>query len=238
MCGDLYLIIDFLLTGRLVLSNLVTEFSQDKFVIDIEAKESNNHHRVRATVNLWIYEPSQLIKLVVNMPPMQVVREKRSIVKALKNVTQDIVVLDDIRYHISPEDGLRRDMTDMYIHVVNPQDNLITPPEEVLEVVDANYDILAKVYIDAGIQKIVPVASTKENKLGFSETLDPNLAALIALLIFLFLGAILFSIICCCIKNWTFAAAAAKASKNQKVPPGNLKMKICKNLKLHRLAHL
>ena len=54
-------------------------------------------YRTRATVNLWVYEPTQLIKLVVAMPPMQVVKEQKYIVKALKNVTQDIVVLDAIK---------------------------------------------------------------------------------------------------------------------------------------------
>ena len=88
------------ISGKLKLSNLVTEFTQDKFVIEIEAKESNTQHRTRATVNLWVYEPDQLIKLVVAMPPMQVVREQKSIIKALKNVTQDIVVLDAIKYVI------------------------------------------------------------------------------------------------------------------------------------------
>ena len=115
-------------------------------------------------------------------------------------------------------------MTDMYVHVVNEDNNIITPPEEVLEVVDANYDTLAKVYNDAGIQKIVPAATIETSSPGFIEYLDPNLAALIALLIVLFIGAVLFSILCCCIKNWAFAAAAAKASKPQKIPPGKGKV--------------
>ena len=151
------------------------------------------------------------------MPPMQVNREKRSIVTALKNVTQKTVVLDEIKYHISPEGSQRRDMTDMYIHVVD-RDNNIIEPNEVVEVVDSNYDTLSKVYIDAGIQKIIP-ASTTEESTSFMESLDPNLAALIALLIVLFIGVILFSILCCCIKNWAIASAAAKATK-PKLPPG------------------
>ena len=119
----------------------IAEFTQDKFVIDIEASEPASHHRTKAKVHLWIYEPKQLIKLVVNMPPMQVNREKRSIVTALKNVTQKTVVLDEIKYHISPEGSQRRDMTDMYIHVVD-RDNNIIEPNEVVEVVDSNYDTL------------------------------------------------------------------------------------------------
>ena len=207
-------------SGRLILSSLVAEFTQDKFVIEIEAKESKSNHRTKATVNLWVYEPDQLVRLIVDMPPMQVNREKRSILNALRNVTRDTVVLDDIRYHISDTEGLRRDMTDMYVHVVDPGNNIVAP-DDVVDIVDANYDTLAKVYTDAGIQKIIPVASTEETT-KLSDYLDANLSALIALLIVLFLGVILFSILCCCIKNYNFAAATAKASKPIKMPPGSI----------------
>merc|ERR1719492_403989 len=117
---------------------------------------------------------------------------------------------------ISVRKGVKDEMTDMYIHVVD-RDNNIIEPNEVVEVVDSNYDTLSKVYIDAGIQKIIP-ASTTEETTSFMESLDPNLAALIALLIVLFIGVILFSILCCCIKNWAIASAAAKATK-PKLPP-------------------
>ena len=66
-------------------------------ILCIELNFCFSLHRTRATVNLWVYEPTQLIKLVVAMPPMQVVKEQKYIVKALKNVTQDIVVLDAIK---------------------------------------------------------------------------------------------------------------------------------------------
>ena len=208
-------------SGRLILSSLVAEFTQDKFVIEIEAKESKSNHRTKATVNLWIYEPDQLVRLIVDMPPMQVNREKRSILNALRNVTRDTVVLDDIRYHISDTEGLRRDMTDMYVHVVDPGNNIVAP-DDVVDIVDANYDTLAKVYTDAGIQKIIPVAST-EKTTKLSDYLDANLSALIALLVTLFFGVILFSILCCCMKNYNFAAATAKASKPTKMPPGKIR---------------
>ena len=35
-------------------------------------------------------------------------------------MTEDLVVIDDIRYHVSATEGLRRDMSDMYVHVVDP----------------------------------------------------------------------------------------------------------------------
>jgi hypothetical protein len=108
----------------------------------------------------------------------------------------------------------------MYIHVVDRRKNEIIPPEDILKVVDDNIDTLSKVYSDAGIQKIIPAASSEEITRGFGENIDPNLAALIALLITLFIGVILFSILCCCIRNWAIAQASAKASKPQRLAPG------------------
>ena len=43
-----------------------------------------------------------------------------------------------------------------------------------------------------------------------------NLAALIALLLVLFLGVVMFSLMCCCVKSWVFAASAS-SNKPQKL---------------------
>ena len=51
-----------------------------RFEIDIEAKESGSAHRARARIYLWVYEPVQQLKLVVNKDPMQVNREKQNII--------------------------------------------------------------------------------------------------------------------------------------------------------------
>ena len=83
--------------GRLVLSSLMTNFNQDQFVLEIVAQETSSNHRAEATVHLWIYEPEQLIKLVIDRPPMAVNTNKAGIVAELKNVTEEIVVVDDIR---------------------------------------------------------------------------------------------------------------------------------------------
>ena len=41
-----------------------------RFEIDIEAKESRSSHRAKATVNLWVFEPAQQIKMIINKDPM------------------------------------------------------------------------------------------------------------------------------------------------------------------------
>ena len=201
--------------GRLLLGSLMAEFNQDKFVLDIEAVESGSNHRANAKVNVWIYEPEQLIKLVIAKPPMSVHKNKTKIISELRNVTKQIVVVDDIRYHIDNQVGLKRDMTDMYVHVVNEGSNTIIEPQHVLETVDANVDHLSLYYEQAGIKKIILAEESKEEESEF----DANLAALIALLLVLFVGVVMFSMMCCCMKSWIFAASTSNKPQKLKQEP-------------------
>merc|ERR1719195_1728498 len=206
--------------GRIVLDSLVAEFNQQRFEIDIEAKESRSSHRARASVYLWVYEPAQQLKLVINKDPMMVNMEQQNIVARLNNVTEKVVVIDDIKYHVNSASGLRRDMTDMYIHVVDDITNEIMHPEEVLKIIDANYDYLANYTEKIGIHQVIP-AQVENEEVEF----DSNLAALIALAIVLFVGFITFFVVMCCLKYW-FLSANIRPMKLQESPrpvkPGSM----------------
>ena len=207
--------------GRIVLDSLVAEFNQQRFEIDIEAKESRSSHRARASVYLWVYEPAQQLKLVINKDPMMVNMEQQNIVARLNNVTEKVVVIDDIKYHVNSASGLRRDMTDMYIHVVDDITNEIMHPEEVLKIIDANYDYLANYTEKIGIHQVVLAQEVKNEDAGF----DSNLAALIALAIVLFVGFITFFVVMCCLKYW-FLSPNIRPMKLQESPrpvkPGSM----------------
>ena len=139
-------------------------------------------------------------------------KEKENIIMELKKVTDKVVVIDDIRYHVNSASGLRRDMTDMFIHVVDSSTNQIMPPEEVVKIIDANYDHLAAYYDEMGINQVIP-AQVKTEEVGF----DSNLAALIALAIVLFIGFITFFVVMCCLKYW-FLSANIRPMKLQESP--------------------
>ena len=169
-----------------------------------------------------MYEPAQQLKLVINKTPMEVNREKETIIAQLSNVTQKIVVIDDIKYHVNTAAGLRRDMTDMYIHVVDDASAEIMKPEEVLRVIDANYDYLANYTESIGIHQVIPAIAVKnQDQVEF----DSNLAALIALAIVLFVGFITFFVVMCCLKYW-FLSANIRPMKLQESPrpvkPGSM----------------
>ena len=194
-----------------------------RFEINIEAREHSSGHIAKATVYLWIFEPEQQIKLVINQNPMAVDRNKEDIVRKLRNnVTEDVIVIDDIRYHVSPSDGLRRDMTDMYIHVVDPDTFTISDPDTFVKAVDANYDNLAVYYEDFGIHMIVP-AELKTEETVF----DTNLVALVALLIVLFIGLVTFAVVTCCLRYWVLSAANRPQKLSSESPRlGGMKVNI------------
>jgi len=183
--------------SRLLLDALMAEYNQQRFEINIEAREHTSGHIARATVFLWVYEPDQQIKLVVNKDPLSVKADKDDIVRELRNVTEDLVVIDTIRYHVSATDGLRRNMSDMYVHVVDPTTKQIKDPSTFVRAVDAKYDYLANYYKKVGIHMVVP-AEVKSEEVVF----DANLSALIALIGVLFIGIVTFAVVTCCLRYW------------------------------------
>ena len=185
-----------------------------RFEINIEAREHSSGHIAKATVFLWIFEPEQQIKLVINQDPIAVDTNKEDIVRKLRNnVTENIIVIDDIRYHVSPSDGLRRGMTDMYIHVVDPDTFTIADPDTFVKAVDSNYDNLATYYDNFGIHMIVP-AAVKTEEVVF----DASLVALVALLIVLFIGLVTFAVVTCCLRYWVLTASNRPQKLNSESP--------------------
>ncbi|KAG8232452.1 hypothetical protein J437_LFUL012376 [Ladona fulva] len=184
--------------GRLVTANYVTEYNQDRFVLDIVARENAPPEReTHAKVHIWIYEPQQLIRVILSRSPEEVNQEKDEIVAELSNVTLSLVVIDDIRYHVDSSGRIRRDWCDMYLHVVDGPTQTIAQIPDVLKVIDAKYDFLKDYYAGYAIENVVPAfVGIRE------ESFDPALAALIALVIVLFVGLITFLVVCCCLRHW------------------------------------
>ena len=68
-----------------------------------------NKDRFKIFFKVWVFEPSQLIRVILSRPPEEVHRERDEIVAELSNATQSRVVVDDIRYHVDGSGHIRRD---------------------------------------------------------------------------------------------------------------------------------
>lgn len=123
----------------------------------------------------------------------------------MSNATQNLIIIDEIRYHIDDKGFKNEQWSDLYILVVNPTTQTIIPVPEVLKMIDSKYDFLKDYYAGFAIENVVPAFATEKE-----ESFDPALAALIALLIVLFVGIISFIIVCCCLRHWVISPTDLK----------------------------
>ncbi|XP_014205128.1 cadherin-87A [Copidosoma floridanum] len=184
--------------GKLVTSGYMAEYNQDRFIVEIVAKEIASPERFSvAKVHVWVFEPNQLIRVILSRPPEEVNREKDEIILELSNATQSRVVVDDIRFHVDLSGHIRHEWCDMYLHVVDLKTQTISPIPQVLKVIDSKYDFLKEYYTGFAIENVVPAYVGAQE-----ESFDIALAALIALLVVLFIGAVTVTAVCCCLKHW------------------------------------
>ncbi|GAB0095360.1 Cadherin-87A [Sergentomyia squamirostris] len=196
--------------GRLTTATFMAEYNQDRFILEIIAKEQEPPERqAKATVHVWIFNPEQLIRVILSRPPSEVNQERDEIVSELSNATHKRIIVDEIRYHVDGMGRIRMDWCDLYFHAVDPDTRAIVPVEEVLKVIDAHYDFLKDYYAGFAIENVVPAHATY-----VQEEFDLALAALIALLIVLFVGAVSFIVLCCCLKHWVISIPSETRRKD------------------------
>lgn len=111
------------------------------------------------------------------------------------------------------------DWCDLYFHAIDKNTDSIVPVIDILTVIDSQYDFLKvsltrrkknhfyqnkslslslqDYYAGFAIENVVPAYAT-----NVTEEFDIALAAIIALLIVLFVGTVSFVVLCCCLKHW------------------------------------
>ncbi|KAK9891762.1 hypothetical protein WA026_016560 [Henosepilachna vigintioctopunctata] len=192
--------------GEISTATYLAENNQHRFIVDIIARENSFPEReAYAQLHIWIFEPQQLIRVILSRPAEEVAKEQEEIIAELSNSTQSFVIIDEIRYHTDDEGNKNEQWSDMYILVIDPKSQVIRPVPEVLKSIDAKYDFLKDYYAGCAIVNVVPAFITEEE-----ESFDTSLAAFIALLVVLFVGILTFIIICCCLRHWVISPTDLK----------------------------
>lgn len=91
---------------------------------------------------VWIFNPDQQIRVILSRPPTEVQQEQDEIIAELRNATQQLIVVDDIRYHVDASGRIRMDWCDMFFHAVDPASLAIVPVDDILNIIDSHYDFL------------------------------------------------------------------------------------------------
>lgn len=184
--------------GRLTTAAFMGEYDQDRFELTIVAKEIEHPGREASTnVVIWVIRQEQLVRVIMSRSPVEVIQEREELVSELRNATDKRIVVDEVRHHVNSMGRIRMDWCDMYFHAVDPETNSIVPVDDVLKGIDNNYDFLKDYYAGFAIENIVPAHAKY-----VEEEIDLALIGLLALIVVLFIGAISFMVLCCCLKNW------------------------------------
>ncbi|CAH2009851.1 unnamed protein product, partial [Acanthoscelides obtectus] len=154
---------------------------------------------------VWVFEPEQLIRVILSRPKEEVAKERDEIISELSNATNSLVIIDKIRFHIDDNGVKKEDWSDLYILVVNPKTQIILPVPKVLKTIDSKYDFLKDYYAGFAIENVLPAFVTER-----AESFDAALVVLIALLIVLFVGVVTFIVICCCLRHWVISPTDLK----------------------------
>ncbi|XP_064554772.1 cadherin-87A isoform X4 [Drosophila montana] len=187
--------------GRITANTIMAEYNQDRFELEIVARELEQPQRSANTkVNIWVFDGTQLVRVILSRPPEEVYQEQEEIIAELRNATQHRIIVDEIRFHLDSIGRIRMDWCDMYFHAVDPQTQQIAPVDEILKDIDRNYDYLKDYYAGFAIENVVPayIAIVQDE-------FDLAVAGLVALVIVLFVGVISFIVLCCCLKHWNLS---------------------------------
>ncbi|EDW97645.1 cadherin-87A [Drosophila yakuba] len=187
--------------GRISANTIMAEYNQDRFELEIVARELEQPQRSASTkVNIWVFDGTQLVRVILSRPPEEVYQEQEEIIAELRNATQHRIIVDEIRFHLDSIGRIRMDWCDLYFHAVDPQTHQIAPVDEILKDIDRNYDYLKDYYAGFAIENVVPayIAIVQDE-------FDLAVAGLVALVIVLFVGVISFIVLCCCLKHWNLS---------------------------------
>uniref|UniRef100_B3P4D8 GG17179 n=1 Tax=Drosophila erecta TaxID=7220 RepID=B3P4D8_DROER len=187
--------------GRISANTIMAEYNQDRFELEIVARELEQPQRSASTkVNIWVFDGTQLVRVILSRPPEEVYQEQEEIIAELRNATQHRIIVDEIRFHLDSIGRIRMDWCDLYFHAVDPQTQQIAPVDEILKDIDRNYDYLKDYYAGLAIENVVPayIAIVQDE-------FDLAVAGLVALVIVLFVGVVSFIVLCCCLKHWNLS---------------------------------
>ncbi|XP_030835681.1 cadherin-23 isoform X4 [Strongylocentrotus purpuratus] len=184
-------------TGQIVTNQRFGEaYLQGYFDIVVQATDVNTGQFAVASIRLCILNNNQRVVVVIDAG-IDVVRDNREIlIEILQNITGGIVFIDDITTHRDEDGVIVPDSTQVLIHVVDPNTGEVLDANLVTALIDENAMSIEVLFDDLDVIAVYPLFGG--GGLGGLGVLE---AALLAFGILLFLGALIFAIILCCLRR-------------------------------------
>ncbi|CAH0398993.1 unnamed protein product [Chilo suppressalis] len=192
--------------GVVMTASYMSEYNQDRFVLDIIAQElAPPHRQAKAQIYVWVIEHGALIRMVVSRgcsAPLGGVQARLAGAGAA-------LLVRARRLPLVQAERRHEHWCEVHLLPVDPKTYQVLPVERVLETIDSKFDELKDVYQEYGVETLIAASATSKAPDSF----DPALAALIALLIVLFTGIVTFIVVCACLKHWVIPPPSMQSSK-------------------------
>ncbi|XP_024946017.1 cadherin-23 isoform X2 [Cephus cinctus] len=112
-----------------------------------------------ARVFIYLLREDQRVRFVLRQHPPEVRNRIESFREILGNVTGAIVNVDEYKIHENHDGSVDRTRTDLYLHLINREDNSILEVSDVLELVDRNIEKLDTLFKDFNVLDTQPAQS-------------------------------------------------------------------------------
>ncbi|XP_018347185.1 PREDICTED: cadherin-23 [Trachymyrmex septentrionalis] len=121
----------------------------------------NDTYGLQDTARVFIYllREDQRVRFVLRQHPTEVRSRIETFREILGNVTSAIINVDEYKVHENQDGSVDRTKTDLYLHLVNRQDNSILEVSEVLELVDRNIEKLDNLFKEFNVLDTQPAKS-------------------------------------------------------------------------------
>lgn len=67
---------------------------------------------------MWVYELQQLARVILSRPPHEVKSQVHEIASELANATSNIIVVDDVRFHVDRVGQIKRDWLVLHLFIL------------------------------------------------------------------------------------------------------------------------
>nr|XP_006814544.1 PREDICTED: cadherin-23-like [Saccoglossus kowalevskii] len=162
-------------------------------------------------LSIYLLRDDQRVKIVVYDEPDDVVTWIDDFMAEIENITGALCSADSIQTHVDRNNEPNSDMTDIYIHCVDPETNEIMDVQEIIYLLDTYEDNLDALFEEYNVVAIVP-AVVPDN------TVDTNayiqIATGILLIVALFLLFLLIYCYCSMRSRYQRKLRAARAGGN------------------------
>ncbi|XP_063968862.1 cadherin-23-like [Lytechinus pictus] len=184
-------------TGEIVSNQQFGEaYLQGYFDMVVQATDITTGQFAVSSIRLCILNNNQRVVVVIDAG-IDVVRDNREIlIQVLENITGGIVFIDDITTYRDENGNIVPDQTQVLIHVVDRNTGEVLDANLVTSLIDQNAMSIEVLFDDLDVVKVYPLFGG--GGLGGLGILE---AALLAFGILLFLGALIFAIILCCLRR-------------------------------------